>query len=208
MGATQRLDVATSLEPDRRFRAVGCKSYPTRVWDTAQDKLLAELPSVTSPGGDFEPAYPAVSFAGDRAAIARGNTVEVYELPGSRLLRTITHSAPVSTVAFASTGRDVVSGAIDGSVLVTRDNGAVLALPMSSSGIDSAGFLPDGRVVTSNTTAPSPSSMILIMGRCTRRVSSRRIASPPRAAMGPCGSGIAPVPFARPIKADRASSPT
>ncbi len=143
-------DRATSLEPDGRFLAVGCKSYPTRVWDTARDRLLAELPSVTPAGGDFDPAYPAVSPAGDRAAIARNNTVEVYELPGGRLLRTITHGASVSTVAFAGTGRDIVSGAVDGSLLVTRDNGAVLAIPKSPSGIDSAGVLPDGRVVAAD----------------------------------------------------------
>jgi len=143
-------DLGTSLVPDGRFLAVGCKSYQTRVWDTARDRLLAELPSVTPAGGDFDSAYPAVSPAGDLAAIARNNTVEVYELPGSRLLRTITHSASVSTVAFASSGRDVVSGAVDGSLLVTRDNGAVLALPKSSSGIDAAGFLPDGRIVAAD----------------------------------------------------------
>jgi WD40 repeat protein len=140
----------TSLEPDRRFLAIGCKNHPTRVWDTAHDKLLAELPSVTPAGDDFESAYPAVSAAGDRAAIARGNTVEVYELPGGRLLHTLTHGAPVNTVAFASTGRDIVSGAVDGSALVTRDNGALLVLPRSSGGIDAAGFLLDGRVVAAD----------------------------------------------------------
>jgi WD40 repeat protein len=142
--------ITTSLEPDRRFLAIGCKNHPTRVWDTAHDRLLAELPSVTPAGGDFASAYPAVSAAGDRAAIARGNTVEVYELPGGRLLHTITHGAPVNTVAFASTERDIVSGAVDGSVLVTRDNGALLVLPRSSGGIDAAGFLPDGRVVAAD----------------------------------------------------------
>jgi WD40 repeat protein len=91
-----------------------------------------------------------VSAAGDRAAIARGHTVEVYELPGGRLLRTIAHGAPVNTVAFASTGRDIVSGGVDGSLLVTRDSGALLVLPASSSGIDAAGFLPDGRIVAAD----------------------------------------------------------
>jgi WD40 repeat protein len=88
-----------------------------------------------------------VSGAGDRAAIARDNTVEVYELPGGRLLRTIAHSAPVNAVAFATTGRDIVSGTVDGSLLVTHDNGATLALPNVSGGIDAATFLPDGRMV-------------------------------------------------------------
>jgi WD40 repeat protein len=142
--------IGTSPEPDRRFIAVGCRDHATRVWDTARDQLLAELPSVTQVDGDFTSAFPAVSGAGDRAAIARGTTVEVYELPGGRLLRTIAHGAPVNAVAFASTGRDIVSGAVDGSLLVTRDDGAVLAFPTSAGGIDAAGFLPDGRVVAAD----------------------------------------------------------
>ena len=142
--------LVTSLEPDRRFVAIGCRNHPTRVWDTAHDQLLAELPSVTQIGDDFASAYPAVSVEGDRAAIARGNTVEIYELPGGRLLRTIAHGAPVNTVAFAASGRDIVSGAVDGSLLVTRDNGAALSLPASSGGIDAAGFLPDGRIVATD----------------------------------------------------------
>jgi WD40 repeat protein len=142
--------VISSLEPDRRFIAVGCIDHPTRIWDTAHGQLLAELPSVTQVAGDFASAFPAVSAAGDRAAIARANTVEVYELPGGRLLRTIAHSAAVNAVAFAGGGRDLVSGAVDGSLLVTRDNGAQLALPIFSGGIDAAGFLPDGRVVAAD----------------------------------------------------------
>jgi WD40 repeat protein len=142
--------VMTSLEPDRRVLAVGCEDRPTRIWDTAQDQLLAELPSITPAGGGFASAYPAVSAAGDRAAIARGSTVEVYELPGGKLLHRVMHGAAVNTVAFASTGRDLVSGAVDGSLLLTRDGGALVAFPMSSAGIDAAGFLLDGRVVAAD----------------------------------------------------------
>jgi WD40 repeat protein len=140
----------TSAEPDRRFIAVGCKDHVTRIWDTSRDQLLAELPSVSYVNGDFTSVSPAVSSTGDRAAIAHSNTVEVYELPGGRLLHRFAHGAPVSTVAFSSNGRDVVSGSVDGSLLVTRDDGAQLALPTSSGGIDAAAFLPDGRVVASD----------------------------------------------------------
>src|SRR6185295_10754469 len=105
--------VAPSLEPDRRFIAIDCRNRNTRVWDTARDQLLAELPSVTPIDGDFFSAFPAVSSGGDRAAIARGNTVELYELPGGRLLRTTRHSAPVNAVAFSAVGHDFVSGATD-----------------------------------------------------------------------------------------------
>ena len=135
-----------SFEPDRRFIAVGCREHATHIWDTARGKLLAELPSVTQVDDDRF-AFPTVSSAGDRAAIARGNTVEMYALPDGKLIRTITHAAAVSTVAFASAGHDLVSGSVDGSVLITRDNREPVALPSFSEGIDVAGLLPDGRVV-------------------------------------------------------------
>jgi WD40 repeat protein len=137
----------TSLEPDQRFLAVGCRDRATRIWDTAHDQLLAELPSVTQVDGDFSSAFPAVSSTGDRAAIARGNTVEIYEVPGGQLLRAIRHSAAVNTVAFAPAGHDVISGATDGSLLVTRDGREPIALQASSGGIDAAALLSDGRAV-------------------------------------------------------------
>jgi len=165
-----------SPEPDRRFIAVGCRDHATRVWDTARDQLVAELPSATPIRGDFLSATPAVSttgdraappsatsvsgnflsapptvsIAGDRAAIARGTAVEVYELPGGKLLRSIAHAAPVSAVAFATTGQDVVSGATDGSLLITRDGGARVEPPVSPGGIDAVGFLSDGRVIAAD----------------------------------------------------------
>jgi cytochrome c len=76
--------------------------------------------------------------------------VAVYELPGGRLLRTIAHGAAVNAVAFATTGRDVASGAVDGSLLVTRDDGTRLVLPASPGGIDAVAFLPDGRLVSAD----------------------------------------------------------
>jgi WD40 repeat protein len=142
--------IGPGAQPDGRFAAVGCRTRPTRVWDTAHDRLLAELPSVTPiESGGFTSAFPAVSAEGDRAAIARGTAVELYALPGGHLLRRIEHAAPVSAVAFAPMGRDLVSGAIDGSILVTRDDGASRAL-QAAAGIDVAELLPDGRVVASD----------------------------------------------------------
>ncbi len=139
--------LVTSLEPDRRFIAIGCRDHPTRVWDTARDQLLAELPAVTLVDGDFASAFPAVSAGGDLAAIARGKAVVIYELPGGRQVRTVVHEAAVSAVAFAANGRDLVSGAVDGSLLVTRDGRAPIALPRSPAGVDAAIILSDGRVV-------------------------------------------------------------
>jgi len=76
--------------------------------------------------------------------------VELYGLPGGRLVRTVTHAAPVSAVAFAPTGSDLVSGAADGSLLVTHDGGESVAMPSFPQGIRVVGFLADGRVVSSD----------------------------------------------------------
>jgi serine/threonine protein kinase/WD40 repeat protein len=146
---TDNCGLAPSATSDGRFVAVGCHDHPTHVWDTAHDQLLAELPPTTLVG-DAPSAAPAVSSAGDRVAIARGNAVEVYELPGGRLVRTIAHDAPVSALAFAPAGRDLVSGAIDGSLIVARDGGARIALPVAPGGIDAVGVGGDGRIIATD----------------------------------------------------------
>jgi WD40 repeat protein/serine/threonine protein kinase len=173
--------IATSLEPDRRFLAFPCREQPTRVWDTASDRLVAELPSVTTVQGDFASAYPAISAAGDRAAVARGTNVEIYELPTARLLNVIKHSAAVDTVAFAASGRDVISGAVDGSVIVTRENGTVMALPSSAAGIDVVGFLADGRMVIADARrrlrVHDPSGVMLVDLETRDRVAIVRMSS-------------------------------
>jgi WD40 repeat protein len=146
---TDNCGLVTSLEPDKRFLAIGCKEHPTRIWDAQEGKLLTELPSVTQVAGDFSSAYAAVSDLGDRAALARGNAVEVFAVPDGRLVNTIPHDAAVNAVAFSPNG-DIVSGSIDGSVRVLRSNGARLDLPRSSEGIDAAAFLTNGRIVAAD----------------------------------------------------------
>jgi WD40 repeat protein len=91
-----------------------------------------------------------VTATGDRAAIARGNTVEVYALPSGQLLRTIVHPATVSAVAFAPAGHDLISGAVDGSLQVTRDDRDPIALPTSPAGIDVTAILANGQVVAAD----------------------------------------------------------
>jgi len=141
-------DTIESVDPDRRFVALSCRDHGTRVWDTAHNQVLVELPAVSMVDGDY--VLPTVSFAGDRAAIARGNAVELYDLATGHLIRTIGHTAAVSAVAFSTTGHDLVSGSIDGAVMVTVDDRAPAALPGATAGIDAVGFLPDGRVVAAD----------------------------------------------------------
>jgi WD40 repeat protein len=143
-------DTVESLEPDQRFIALSCRDHGTHVWDTARDELLAELPRVTTVEGDYYSALPALTDTGDRAAIARDNTVEVYALPSGQLVRTIAHLAAVNAVAFAPTGHDLVSGAVDGSLLITRDDRDPIALPTSPNGIDATAILANGRVVAAD----------------------------------------------------------
>jgi WD40 repeat protein len=143
-------DTMDSLVPDQRFVALSCRNHGTRVWDTARNLLLVELPAVTPVEGDYFSAFPALTAAGDRAAVARGKTVEIYALPSGQLLRNIIHPAAVNAVAFAPAGHDLVSGAVDGSLLITRDDREPLALPTSPAGIDAAAILVDGRVAAAD----------------------------------------------------------
>jgi eukaryotic-like serine/threonine-protein kinase len=133
-------------EPDRRFVAIDCGGQ-THVWDTAHDQLVTLLPSVTRVNRDWSSASPVVAPAGDLAAIARDDTVELYDLPSGRLIRVIHHRAAVTAVAFAAARRVLVSGDTGGGLLVTREGYEPVALPSSSRGIDAAGFLADGRVM-------------------------------------------------------------
>jgi WD40 repeat protein len=140
-------------EPDRRFVAISCGDRGTRVWDTQDDagpKLVAELPSPTRVAGNFLSAPPVVNAAGDRAAIATGNLVRVYELPGGRIVNTVHHDAAVTTVAFAPSGRELVSGSSDGSLVVTPDGNDPVAVAKLPAAIDVAALLPDGRVVVAD----------------------------------------------------------
>ncbi|MEO7731545.1 MAG: protein kinase [Kofleriaceae bacterium] len=143
-------DTAESLVPDQRFVALSCRDHGTHVWDTASGEVLAKLPSVTTPEGNDSSPFPAVTATGDRAAIPRGNTVEVYALPSGYLLRTVSHAAAVTAVAFATGSHELVSGAVDGSLLVTRDESEPVALPRSPGGIDAISVLADGRVVVAD----------------------------------------------------------
>jgi WD40 repeat protein/serine/threonine protein kinase len=151
-----------SQDADRRFLAIDCKVRGTYVWDTAQNQLLARLPGASNPGGDFHAAFPAVSAAGDRAAIAIGTTVAVYELPSGKLLRTITHSGNVNAVAFAPAGHDLASASIDGAPQVTRDGLAPVAMPPIDGGIDVVGILANGRMIAAARDLSSPSTRGLI----------------------------------------------
>jgi WD40 repeat protein len=142
--------IVAAAEPDRRFVAAGCWGHPTRIWDTAHDQLLAELPSVNRVDGYYDSVLPVVSAAGDRAAIARDHTVEIYALPGGALVQTITHRAMVSAVRFAPAGHDLVSGDLDGAVLITRGESAPIAASSTGAAIDAAAILADGRIVASD----------------------------------------------------------
>jgi WD40 repeat protein len=132
----------TSLEPDRRTIAVPCRDRATRIWDTARDQLIAELPPTA--------VAPAVSADGQRAAIAHDDIIEIYDVPGGRLLRSLRHNAAVSALGFAADGRDLILGAVDGSILVIRDGHEPLPLPPALRPIDAVALLADGRALAAD----------------------------------------------------------
>ncbi|HEU4727706.1 MAG TPA: WD40 repeat domain-containing serine/threonine-protein kinase [Kofleriaceae bacterium] len=132
--------------PDGRYLAIACPGCATRVWDTAHDRLLAELPSSSAGGPDSPAPFPVVSAAGDRAAIARGNAAEIYELPGGRLLRTVDHGARVTALAFGPGG--LVIGDASGTVTAT---GRGQIVPAIGYGVDALAALPGGRLAVADT---------------------------------------------------------
>jgi len=141
-------------DQDRRFVAVACDGHGIDLWDTAQGRLLGRLPDATLAGMvNSASVSVAVSADGDRAAVAVGNTVAIYDLKSLRLVRTLGHSGTVKTVAYASTGHDLVSASVDGAVVVLRGDSEPLALAASPGGVDVAGFLPDGRVIVAGPAA-------------------------------------------------------
>ena len=137
------------VAPDGRFLAITCPGCDTRVWDTADGRLLAALPEVVAPGDDAPVPFPVVSAAGDRAALARGKAAELYELPGGKLLRSVGHAAAVTAVAFGANG-ELVSGDAAGAVLVTPPSEEPFALPSSGAGIDALVTLPGGRLAAAD----------------------------------------------------------
>src|SRR6185503_13829257 len=94
-----------------------------------------------------ETALPAISAAGDRAAIAIGNTVAIYELPGGRLVRTISHPSAITAIAFSNTGRDIASGSRDGALTFTPDDRDSIALPRFPTGVDAMTLAADRRLI-------------------------------------------------------------
>jgi WD40 repeat protein/serine/threonine protein kinase len=144
---------AVRTEPDQRFTIVACASHGTQIWDTrdaARPILLAQLPAPTPVPGDFPPSKPAVDADGDRAAIASGNTATIYELPGGRVVGAVRHPGAVTSVAFAAHGRDLVTGSVDGSLRITRNDGASFELARLPASVDVVGFVADGRVVAAD----------------------------------------------------------
>lgn len=135
------------VESDGRYLVVACEGHATRVWDTSQDRLLAELPAIDGGGAERVP-YPAVSPRGNRAAIASGTSAEVYELPGGRLLRTVRRGTAVTALAFD--GADLVTGDASGAVLVTRDDGTIAMESGCGAPIDALAVLAGGRVAAAD----------------------------------------------------------
>ena len=142
----ERCGVATSLVPDRRVVAVPCNGHETLIWDTAQDQLLGVLPSALAGEVGAEPPLPAVNAAGDRTAVARGDHVDLYELPGPRLVRSVRHAAAVMSVAIDDASGAVASGDAGGVVMVTQPGAEPAALVRDGAPVDALAWLPGGRL--------------------------------------------------------------
>jgi WD40 repeat protein len=127
---------------------VSCETG-VQIWDTANDKLLAELPA-PQPLPPIPDPYPAVTALGDRAAVALGNTVAVFALPGGARVRTIEHPALVRALAFAPAGHDLLTASADGTLLVSRDDREPVALPSPSGAITAVAFTSQDHAIAAS----------------------------------------------------------
>lgn len=153
------------VEPDGRYLAVQCPGCATRVWDTARDELLAELPEVVAARDDTPVPFPVTSLNGARAAIARGNTAEIHALPGGKLLRVEAHATAVTALAFGPGGA-LFSGDAAGGVLETRGETTIARTPAGGAGIDALVALPGGIVAAADTSG----RVLILDGSEVRRV--------------------------------------
>lgn len=138
-------DCYTKIVPDERYAIVGCFGHGTRVWDTAHDQLIAELPAV-----DGKEVPVTITSDGRLVAMARGNLIDLYDVTTGKLSRTVNQGTAVTALSFGESDHDLVSGAVDGSVLFTREGAAPEALPKAAGAIDVVGLLPDGRAISAD----------------------------------------------------------
>jgi WD40 repeat protein len=138
-------------DADRRYLAVACDDHRTRVWDTARDLLLAELPGPFLTEHDQAAvASPVVSVDGRLAAIAAKDRVNIHGLPNGRVLHIADHSSAVTAAAFSATSDDLVSGSSDGTLLVTRDDGGQFQFARAEASVDAIAWLANDRIVVAD----------------------------------------------------------
>jgi WD40 repeat protein len=137
---------------DRRFIALSCGKRPTLILDSETARVVAELPPVARAEGVWRVPFPSVASDGTRAAIARGDRVEVYQLPGARLIETIAHPGLITVARFAPNGHVLVTASRDGTVNVSDDGQTLLRRRISQQAIDVVAVLPAGRLLIADAT--------------------------------------------------------
>ena len=117
----------------------------SRVWDAVTPALSAVLP-----GGGFV----GTSGNGKRVVLDSGGELNVYEMPGGRKLSAIARpKADLTTLKVSPDGRAVLTGDPGGVArLWDIDSGALrFEMPGHEGKVSSAAFLPDGRLLTADT---------------------------------------------------------
>jgi WD40 repeat protein/tRNA A-37 threonylcarbamoyl transferase component Bud32 len=138
--------VALAVAPDGRRFATGSMHGTVRIWDTAEARLLYELPrhhrdlaAVTfSPNGQFV-------LAND------GGDLLLWDAAHGELRQTLpAHDSPVTALAFAPDGSRLAVGAKDGRILL-RDwpKGTSRLLEQHARPVPALAFSPDGRRLVS-----------------------------------------------------------
>jgi WD40 repeat protein/serine/threonine protein kinase len=138
---------AVAFAPDGKTLATLRDDGVVQLWDPVRGVELRRFPAATGEAC-------CLAFAPDSAtlAVGRGPQVELWEVAGGKLRRTLTgHTNTVASLAFSTDGKLLASGARDHSVRLWETAGwqQKAVLIGHESVVTSLAFAPDGRVLAS-----------------------------------------------------------
>ncbi len=149
------IEARSALDTDPTAALAWLKHYPVSAnnWETVRDIALQALDAGPSRLVlRAQSSYPSYSPDGQRLAIAAASkTIQIWDLPSSKLLKELPHSGRVHSTRFSPDGKLVLFFNWNGTVLYLWEieTGFVRALQGHEGEVNAAAFSPDGNWVAS-----------------------------------------------------------
>jgi WD40 repeat protein len=133
---------ALTFAPHGRLLAVGGTKGLLQLWDLTKPEAPVRTAARIQVPDNW---VNAIAFSPDDRLLAIGsseNVAQVWELATGRLVATLPHAEPVSSVAFTSGGRTLLTAGYDGIARLWSIPGPVITGPTAT--VATAAFSPDG----------------------------------------------------------------